>query len=54
MLQLLKQELIFEIDETKIDVFKKDIQDLMTNSVKFDNVALETNTNIGKNWAETK
>lgn len=47
-------ELIFEIDENKVDLFKKDIENLMINSVKFNDVQLETNTNIGKNWAETK
>ena len=47
-------ELIFEIDENKVDLFKNDIENLMVNSVKFNDVPLETNTNIGKNWAETK
>ena len=47
-------ELIFEIKEEKIEEYKKIIEDIMRNAVKFDDVLLDINTNIGKNWAETK
>lgn len=47
-------ELIFEIDEKMIDIHKKNIEEIMKNCVKFENVPLEINTNIGLNWAETK
>ena len=30
------------------------IENIMRNSVKFNDVVLDINTNIGKNWAETK
>ena len=47
-------ELIFEIKEEKIEGYRKIIEDIMRNAVKFDDVLLDINTNIGKNWAETK
>lgn len=47
-------ELIFEIEKDKVEMYKKDIEDIMKNSVKFEDVPLEINTNIGINWAETK
>lgn len=47
-------ELIFEIKEEKTEEYKKIIENIMRNAVKFDDVVLEINTNIGKNWAETK
>lgn len=47
-------ELIFEIKEEKIEEYRKIIEDIMRNAVKFDDVVLDINTNIGKNWAETK
>ncbi|MDU1910649.1 DNA polymerase I [Fusobacterium sp.] len=47
-------ELIFEIKEEKIEEYRTIIENIMRNSVKFDDVVLDINTNIGKNWAETK
>lgn len=47
-------ELIFEIDKKMIDTHRKNIEEIMRNCVKFENVPLEINTNIGLNWAETK
>ena len=47
-------ELIFEIKKEKVEEYKKDIENIMRNSVKFNDVPLEINTNIGVNWAETK
>ena len=47
-------ELIFEIKEEKVEEYRTTIENIMRNSVKFDAVVLDINTNIGKNWAETK
>ncbi|MDY4006692.1 DNA polymerase I [Fusobacterium varium] len=47
-------ELIFEIKEEKVEEYRTTIENIMRNSVKFDDVVLDINTNIGKNWAETK
>lgn len=47
-------ELIFEIKEEKVEEYREIIENIMRNSVKFDDVVLDINTNIGKNWAETK
>lgn len=54
MLLQVHDELIFEIHEDSIDKYKEKIEDIMRNTVKFDDVPLEINTNIGKNWAQTK
>lgn len=47
-------ELIFEIKEDKVDEYKPLIENIMKNSIKFDNVDLEVNSSIGNNWAEAK
>ena len=47
-------ELIFEVHKDKVDLYKNEIEKIMKNTVKFDDVPLEINTNIGINWAETK
>lgn len=47
-------ELIFEIEKEKVDLYKNDIENIMRNSVQFNDVPLDINTNIGINWAETK
>lgn len=47
-------ELIFEIEKDKLEMYRADIEKIMRESVKFENVPLEINTNIGVNWAETK
>ncbi|BBA51466.1 DNA polymerase I [uncultured Fusobacterium sp.] len=47
-------ELIFEIKEEKVEEYRTIIENIMKNSVRFDDVVLDINTNIGKNWAETK
>ena len=47
-------ELIFEIEKEKLEMYREDIEKIMRESVKFDSVSLEINTNIGVNWAETK
>lgn len=47
-------ELIFEIEKEKLEMYREDIEKIMRESVKFESVPLEINTNIGVNWAETK
>ena len=47
-------ELIFEIEKEKLEMYREDIEKIMRESVKFDSVPLEINTNLGVNWAETK
>lgn len=47
-------ELIFEVKREFVEKYREDIENIMRNTVKFDNVKLDINTNIGKNWAETK
>ena len=47
-------ELIFEIKDEKVEEYKKLIEDIMKNSVKFKNVELEVNSSAGNNWAEAK
>ncbi len=47
-------ELIFEIKRDKVELYREEIENIMRNSVKFEDVPLEINTNIGVNWAETK
>lgn len=47
-------ELIFEIDKDKVQMYKEIIEKTMTETIKFKNVKLEVNSSVGKNWAETK
>ena len=47
-------ELIFEIKDEKVEEYRKVIEDIMKNSVKFKNVELEVNSSAGNNWAEAK
>lgn len=47
-------ELIFEVHRDKVLEYQKNIENIMKNTVKFDNVELEINTNIGIDWAEAK
>ncbi|MGL5057330.1 MAG: DNA polymerase I [Fusobacteriaceae bacterium] len=47
-------ELIFEVDEEKVEEYKEKIENLMTMAVKFKNVNLEVNGEIGDSWADTK
>ena len=54
MLLQVHDELIFEIEKEKLEMYREDIEKIMRESVKFDSVPLEINTNIGVNWAETK
>ena len=54
MLLQVHDELIFEIKDEKVEEYKAVIENIMRNSVKFENVKLEVNSSIGKNWAEAK
>ena len=54
MLLQVHDELIFEIKDEKVEEYKAVIENIMRNSVKFENVKLEINSSVGKNWAEAK
>lgn len=54
MLLQVHDELIFEIKDEKVEEYKVIIENIMKNSVKFENVKLEVNSSVGKNWAEAK
>lgn len=54
MLLQVHDELIFEIKDEKVEEYKAVIENIMRNSVKFENVRLEVNSSVGKNWAEAK
>lgn len=47
-------ELIFEVEESKLDIYRDEIENIMRKCIRFDSVPLEINTNIGVNWAEAK
>ena len=54
MLLQVHDELIFEIKDEKVEEYKAVIENIMRNSVRFENVRLEVNSSVGKNWAEAK
>ena len=54
MLLQVHDELIFEVKSEKVLEYKEMIENIMENTVKFDNVKLKVNSAIGDNWAETK
>ena len=47
-------ELIFEVEENSIKKYSKILADIMKNTVKLEDVNLNINISIGKNWAEAK
>lgn len=47
-------ELIFEVEESSVEKYSKILADIMKNTVKLEDVNLNININIGKNWAEAK
>jgi DNA polymerase-1 len=47
-------ELIFEIEETKLQEYAPVIEKIMENCVDFNLVNLKVNASSGKNWADTK
>ena len=47
-------ELIFEAEESSVEKYSEILADIMKNTVKLEDVNLNININIGKNWAEAK
>lgn len=47
-------ELIFEIEESKVQEYTEILKHFMQNTVKLEAVPLEVNANVGDTWAETK
>lgn len=54
MLLQVHDELIFQVEEDKVESYKATIENIMENTVTFANVRLKVNGAIGENWAETK
>ncbi|MFK4784852.1 DNA polymerase I [Fusobacterium sp. MFO224] len=54
MLLQVHDELIFQVKEDRVKKYKTIIEDIMENTVHFENVQLKVNGAIGENWAETK
>ena len=47
-------ELIFEVEESSVEKYSEILANIMKNTVKLEDVNLNININIGKNWAEAK
>ena len=47
-------ELIFEVEKSSVEKYSKILADIMKNTVQLEDVKLNININIGKNWAEAK
>ena len=47
-------ELIFEVEESSVEKYSEILADIMKNTVNLEDVNLNININIGKNWAEAK
>ena len=47
-------ELIFEVEESSVEKYSEILADIMKNTVQLEDVKLNININIGKNWAEAK
>ena len=47
-------ELIFEVEKNSVEKYSGILADIMKNTVQLEDVKLNININIGKNWAETK
>ena len=47
-------ELIFEVEENSVEKYSEILADIMKNTVQLEDVKLNININIGKNWAEAK
>ncbi|VWL85100.1 DNA polymerase I [Oceanivirga miroungae] len=54
MLVQVHDELIFEIKEENLEKEIKEIKEIMENTIKFKNIKLKVNYNIGDNWGELK
>ncbi len=53
MLLQIHDEIVFEVEESEIDRFKEDAQDVMINVVKLD-VPLKTHISVGNSWDKLK
>ena len=47
-------ELIFEVEESSVEKYSGILANIMKNTVQLEDVKLNININIGKNWAEAK
>jgi len=47
-------ELIFEVEKSSVEKYSEILADIMRNTVQLEDVKLNININIGKNWAEAK
>ena len=47
-------ELIFEVEESSVEKYSEILADIMRNTVQLEDVKLNININVGKNWAEAK
>ena len=47
-------ELIFEVEKNSVEKYSEILADIMKNTVQLEDVKLNININIGKNWAEAK
>ena len=47
-------ELIFEVEKSSVEKYSEILADIMKNTVQLEDVKLNININIGKNWAEAK
>ena len=47
-------ELIFEVEESSVEKYSEILADIMKNTVQLEDVKLNININVGKNWAEAK
>ena len=54
LLSQVHDELIFEVEESSVEKYSEILADIMKNTVKLEDVNLNININIGKNWAEAK
>ena len=47
-------ELIFEVEKNSVEKYSGILADIMKNTVQLEDVKLNININVGKNWAEAK
>jgi len=51
---ILKRVVVIEVEENSVEKYSEILADIMKNTVKLEDVNLNININIGKNWAEAK
>lgn len=54
MLLQVHDELLFEVENEKLEEYIGIIRDIMENTIKLENIKLKTNIAYGKNWSEAK